>query len=65
MSVRRSRREAHPTSEQNQQLMSTRALLIILIGVLAGVVVAVKPDLAVPIGMGVAVVTLLIVIIGS
>ncbi|MFC4912567.1 hypothetical protein [Actinomadura gamaensis] len=39
-------------------------MLIILVGGLAATGVAVTPSLAVPIGVGVAVVTLLIVIVG-
>lgn len=58
MSVRRN------DDASQEPLVGTRALLIILVGVLAAIGVAVTPSLAVPIGVGVAVVTLLIVIVG-
>lgn len=49
----------------SQQLLSTRALLIIVTAVLAGVTVAVQPALAVPVGVSLAVVTLLARILGN
>ncbi|GAA1738762.1 hypothetical protein AB0K40_27760 [Nonomuraea bangladeshensis] len=49
----------------SQPLLSTRALLIIVTAVLAGVTVAVQPALAVPVGVSLAVVTLLAKILGN
>ncbi|QKW33196.1 hypothetical protein HUT06_03380 [Actinomadura sp. NAK00032] len=44
-------------------LLTSRALLIILTAVLAAVAVALKPAVALPVGVGVAVVTLLVKIL--
>ncbi|WP_214106981.1 hypothetical protein [Acrocarpospora catenulata] len=57
--------EPQPSTAEARPLLSSRALLIILTAVLIGVVVAVQPALAVPIGVGVAVVTLLVKILGD
>ncbi|MFI6290424.1 hypothetical protein ACIBEJ_02500 [Nonomuraea sp. NPDC050790] len=54
---------AEPPAER--PLLSSRALLIILTAVLVGVVVALYPALAVPVGIGVAVLTLLVRILGD
>jgi hypothetical protein len=49
---------------ESRPLLSSRALIIIVTAALIGVVVAIQPTLAVPIGISVAVVTLLVKIVG-
>ncbi len=59
--------DSEPQSEaaESRPLLSSRALLIIVTAVLIGVAVALQPTLAVPIGVSVAVVTLLVKILGN
>ncbi|HEX4815702.1 MAG TPA: hypothetical protein VFV66_23410 [Nonomuraea sp.] len=56
--------ESQPDTAESRPLLSSRGLLIILTAVLIGVVVAMQPALAVPMGIGIAVVTLLVKIVG-
>lgn len=65
MGARRNEPEPEPGATESQPLLSSRALLIILTAVLIGVAIALKPALGVPFGVGVAVVTLLVKIIGD
>ncbi|MCK2214076.1 hypothetical protein MF672_009780 [Actinomadura sp. ATCC 31491] len=59
--------DAQPPADAagSRPLLSSRALLIIVTAVLFGVTVAVRPALAVPIGVSLAVVTLLAKILGD
>ncbi|MEV6039282.1 hypothetical protein AB0L65_49675 [Nonomuraea sp. NPDC052116] len=57
--------ESQSDAAESRPLLSSRALLIIVTAVLIGVTVAVQPTLAVPVGISVAVVTLLVKILGN
>ncbi|MFI0449237.1 hypothetical protein [Actinomadura sp. 6N118] len=59
------RREEPESAPESRPLLSTRALVIIMAAVLIGGVVAIKPGLAIPLGVSVAAVTLLVKIVGD
>ncbi|GAA4368801.1 hypothetical protein GCM10023088_18130 [Actinomadura verrucosospora] len=48
-----------PRQGEPRPLISTRALVIVLVAIGAAALTAAAPDLAIPIGVGVAVITLL------